>query len=47
MQDDSRKGALRQAEPRGPDTIEARIRTRIRDTIEAIVEEELEAALGG
>jgi hypothetical protein len=46
MQDDSRKGALRQAEALGPDTIEARMRTRIRETIEAIVEEELEAALG-
>lgn len=30
----------------GPDTIEARMRTRIRETIEAIVEEELEAAMG-
>jgi transposase-like protein len=30
----------------GPDTIEARMRTRIRQTIEAIVEEELEAAVG-
>jgi len=46
MQDDSRKGAARQAEGWGPDTIEARMRTRIRDTIELIVEEELEAALG-
>jgi transposase-like protein len=46
MQDDSRKGAVRQAEPVGADTIEARMRGRIRETIEAIVEEELEAALG-
>jgi transposase-like protein len=46
MQDDSRKGAVRQAEVLGPDTIEARMRTRIRETIEAIVEEELKAALG-
>ena len=30
----------------GPDTIEARMRARIRETIEAIVEEELEAAVG-
>jgi transposase-like protein len=30
----------------GPDTIEARMRTRIRETIEMVVEEELEAALG-
>jgi hypothetical protein len=46
MQDDSRKSGVRQAEVLGPDTIEARMRTRIRETIEAIVEEELEAALG-
>jgi putative transposase len=30
----------------GPDTIEARMRTRIRETIALVVEEELEAALG-
>jgi putative transposase len=30
----------------GPDSIEALMRTRVRETIEAIVEEELEAALG-
>jgi hypothetical protein len=30
----------------GPDTIEARMRDRIRETIEVIVEEELEAAMG-
>src|SRR5215204_6981210 len=30
----------------GPDTIEARMRTRIRETIEIVVEQELEAALG-
>jgi transposase-like protein len=46
MQDDSRKGALGQAEAYGPDTIEARMRARIRATIEEIVQEELEAALG-
>lgn len=46
MQDDSRKDATRQAEAFGPDTIEARMRVRIRETIEAVVEEELEAALG-
>lgn len=45
MQDDSRKGGQRQAEAFGPDTIEGRMRTRIRETIEAIVEEELAAAL--
>ena len=32
--------------PWGPDTIEARMRMRIRETIEMVVEEELEAALG-
>ena len=46
MQDDSRKGVVRQADPFGPDTIEARMRRRIRETIEVIVEEELEIALG-
>jgi putative transposase len=46
MQDDSRKAPTGQADAFGPDTIEARMRTRIRETIEAIVEEELEAALG-
>lgn len=46
MQDDSRKGAARQAEPFGADTIEGRMRGRIRETIEAIVEEELATALG-
>jgi len=46
MEDGSRKGPLGQAEAFGPDTIEARMRTRIRATIEDIVEEELEAALG-
>jgi transposase-like protein len=46
MQDDSRKGAARQAEPFGADTIEARMRGRIRETIEVIVDEELEAVLG-
>ena len=30
----------------GPDTIEAEMRRRVRETIEAIVKEELEAALG-
>ena len=45
-QDDNRKSVARQAEALGPDTIEVRMRTRIRETIEAIVEEELEAALG-
>ncbi len=43
MNDDTRKDALRQAEALGSDTIEARMRTRVRETIEAIVEQELEA----
>ena len=30
----------------GPDSIEAAMRTRVRDTIEAIVKEELDAVLG-
>ena len=47
MQPDSRKGPLGQAGGFGPDTIEARMRARVRETIEAIVQEELEAALGG
>jgi putative transposase len=46
MQDDSRKGPTNQEAAFGPDTIEARMRIGIRETIEAIVEEELEAALG-
>lgn len=47
MQDDSRKDGARQApEGYGPDTIEARMRARIRETIEAVVQEELDAALG-
>jgi hypothetical protein len=46
MQDDSRKGAVRQGETFDTDTIEARMRMRIRETITTIVEEELEAALG-
>jgi len=45
---DSRKGAQaeRGAPKYGPDTIEAGIRERVRDVIERIVEEELEATLG-
>jgi putative transposase len=46
MQDETSKGTVRQAEAMGPDTIERRMRARIRETIEAIVEEELETALG-
>jgi transposase-like protein len=46
MQDDSRKEDARQGVTFGPDTIEARMRTRIRETIEAIVAEELDAAVG-
>jgi transposase-like protein len=39
-------GDEKEIPPFGADTIEARMRNRIRETIEAIVEEELEAALG-
>lgn len=46
MQDDSRKNDARQGRAFGPDTIEARMRTRIRATIEAVIAEELDAALG-
>ena len=46
MQDDSSKNDARQGVAFGPDTIEARMRLRIRETIEAIVAEELDAALG-
>ena len=45
---DSRKGPRREtkAERYGPETIEIGIRERVRDVIERIVEEELEATLG-
>jgi putative transposase len=46
MQDDSRKDDAGQGVAFGPDAIETRMRTRIRETIEAIVAEELDAALG-
>lgn len=50
MQDDNRKDDASQGVAFGgacgPDAIEARMRARIRDTIEAIVAEELDAALG-
>jgi putative transposase len=42
----SKPGNAKEIPPFGPDTIEARMRARIRETIEAIVEEELEAAVG-
>src|SRR5271168_1496012 len=46
MQRDSRKGVAEEGIAWGPDTIETEIRERVRETIEAIVEEELESALG-
>jgi transposase-like protein len=47
MQDCTRKPGIEKEIPTwGPDTIEARMRTRIRETIERVVEQELEAALG-
>src|SRR5262249_5857937 len=46
MQDDTKKATVCQGERFGADTIEERIRARIQQTIEAIVEEELEVALG-
>lgn len=44
--DSKRKGPREEVEEFGPDTIEQVMRERVRATIEAIVEEELEAALG-
>jgi transposase-like protein len=46
MRNDSRGGAAVEAPKIGDDTIELRMRERIRATIEEIVEEELAAALG-
>ena len=47
MADDTRKQGAGEAKVRwSPETIEAAIRGRIRETIETVVEEELEAALG-
>jgi len=47
MQDSPAKQAGGEGLPGfGPDTIEAAMRERVRETIEAIVHEELEAALG-
>ena len=47
MADDTKKCGLTGAKVRwNPETIEAAIRERARDTIEAVLEEELEAALG-
>jgi putative transposase len=46
MERDSRKVVAEEGFEWGPDTIEAEIRERVRGMIEAIVEEELESALG-
>jgi putative transposase len=46
MERDSRKAVEEEGFAWGPDTIEAEIRDRIREMIETIVDEELEAALG-
>ncbi len=46
MGSDSRKPETGEARAFGPDTIECVMRERVRATIEVIVEEELEAALG-
>ena len=46
MESDSKKGVGAEAPTFGPDTIETVMRLRIRDTIEWLVEDELEAALG-
>jgi putative transposase len=46
MQRDSRKEVAEEEIAWGPDTIEAQIRERVRGMIEAIVEEELDSALG-
>ena len=47
MKDSTTKQADGEGRPAfGPDTIEAEMRGRVRETIEAIVQEELEAALG-
>jgi putative transposase len=42
----SKQGIEKEAREFGPDSIEAEMRTRVREMIEAIVEEELDAALG-
>lgn len=46
MDGDSRKVGRDESIALGPDTIEAVIRTRVREIIEAVVQEELQAALG-
>jgi transposase-like protein len=47
MADDTKKGVPTEAKGRwNPETLEAAIRERVRDTIEAVLEQELEAALG-
>src|SRR6516162_11538111 len=46
MERDSRKVVEEEGFAWGPDTIEVEIRERVRGMIEAVVEEELESALG-
>jgi len=46
MGSDSRKGLPGEGMPFGPDAIESVMRARIRETLEALVAEELDAALG-
>ena len=47
MPGDTKRGAPAEAKVRWtPETLEAAIRERVRDTIEGVLEEELEAALG-
>ena len=46
MDSDTKIAAAAEAVAFGPDTIETMMRLRIRDTIERLVEEELEVTLG-
>ena len=46
MERDSRKGVGEEGFEWGRDTVEAEIRERVRGMIEAVIEEELERALG-
>jgi transposase-like protein len=46
MDSDGKSAPAAEAVAFGPDTIETMVRLRIRDTIERLVEEELEVALG-
>ncbi|MFN8544572.1 MAG: transposase [Candidatus Binatia bacterium] len=46
MDSDSKRAAAAEGVAYGPDTIETMMRLRIRDTIEHLVDEELETALG-